>query len=147
MKLILSAFFSQALLVTTAAAECGTQMATAFAERVAGAYQVGSLPSIDVAYPNQGSIQIVIEHSVSDAPSLYANAKTFSELADMLSAKKTDGFPTAAVWPLDKCSDVACDFGGNGASLSHNNLFLKRIEYRCANGAVLVTNIFFIDGD
>ena len=147
MRLIFSALLSQALMATTTAADCGAEMATVFAERVANAYQSGSLSTLDAVHLTQGSIKVAIEHSISDEHSSFVLVKTFSELADLLSAKKVDGFPVAAIWPLIKCSDAACDFGEDSVSIVHNHLFLRRIEYRCEGGAVLATNITFIDGD
>src|SRR5512139_1123418 len=88
---------------------CAKTTYEAFARDLASAYASGNLQVLDKKYPGLGSLQILIEHSISEeqngATFFDTDVSSFQALAALLRARQTEGLPSLAVRPLRKCAN------------------------------------------
>src|ERR1043165_3220615 len=112
----------------------------------AKAYEAKELSSLDAAYPYQGRVKIVVEHSLSGRLEV-RRVRTFREAERWLRHReREDGTPFRAVRPVLKCKRVRCayDFGGG---IDHNHLYLEEILFGYRNGRPHFKEIDLYDGD
>lgn len=129
---------------------CARTTYEVFARDLASAYAANNLQTLDKKYPVSGSLQILIEHSISEekngATFFDTHVPSFQALAALLQARQTEGLPSPAVRPLRKCANGVCSFDFlNG--IQHNTLYLKEIRYNDYSQCLAVETIWFLDGD
>lgn len=121
-----------------------------FAKDLASAYAANNLQALDKKYPQPGSLQILIEHSISEekngATFFDAHVSSFQALAALLQARQTEGLPSPAVRPLRQCANGVCSFDFL-QGIQHNTLYLKEIRYNDYSQCLAVETIWFLDGD
>jgi hypothetical protein len=121
-----------------------------FAQDLAKAYASNNLQVLDKKYPDIGSLQILIEHSISEeengATFFDTYVPSFHALAKLLQSRQTEGLPRPEVRPLRECANGVCSFYFlNG--IQHNTLYLKEIRYNDYSQCLEVETIWFLDGD
>jgi hypothetical protein len=121
-----------------------------FANDLASAHVLNRIGSLDEKYPDFGSIQIFIEHSIGEEENgdtiFIAAVRSFRDLAKLLESRRTDGLPAPGSRPLRKCSNSVCTYDFlNG--IQHNKLYLKEIRYNDYKSCLEIEAIWFLDGD
>jgi hypothetical protein len=126
-------------------AACAAQSVEALAKEIASAYASDVLGSMDHTCNFAETFEVRVEHSLREDEIESSSAKSFGELDSLLRARRIEGFPVPATWPLLACSQGTCSFGGGNQM--HNHLFLKSIHYRKTPQGYILLKIVFEDGD
>lgn len=119
------------------------------AARVEQSFAASDLGRLDRAGLLQGSVKIVIGHSLLEGeeeiverrfPSLYRAERW------LWNRHPQAGLPARAVGEFRGCRKGACDYSYDNGIL-HNHLYLEKILYGYRNGRPFIREIHFLDGD
>jgi len=116
---------------------------------LAEAYKSKTLGTLDERKLINGSLLVVIEHSLGEGKGQFARKrfKTFAQLDGWLKKRETDeGAPFRQLMPLKKCAKVRCSYNFDGGIL-HNQLYLHDLYYSFGNGRLSVVKLHLLDGD
>jgi hypothetical protein len=157
MKKILSTIALLLFVTSSIVPAAGTTKTTSIqdlVDKLATAYAIRDLGSLDADRPYRGSVRIVIEHSLAedDSPDRFA-IKSFKSLAaaqKWLISRETPNegtpLPIPESRPLEKCRKGVCTFNFDGGIL-HNHLYLKKVTYGISGGSAYIKSIYLLDGD
>jgi len=132
-----------------AAAQTPTNSIDQVQATVAEAYKSKTLGTLDKQRLINGSVLVVIEHSLGEGKGQFARKrfKTFAQLDGWLKKRETDeGAPFRQLMPLKKCARGRCSYNFDGGIL-HNQLYLHDLYYSFRNGRLNVVKLHLLDGD
>ena len=132
-----------------AAAQTPTNSIDQVQTAVAEAYKAKTLGTLDKKKLINGSLLVVIEHSLGEGKGQFVRRrfKTFAQLDSWLKKRETDeGAPFRQLMPLKKCAKGRCSYDFDGGIL-HNQLYLHDLYYSFRNGRLYVVKLHLLDGD
>ena len=118
-------------------------------QSVAEAYKKKTMRTLDEKKLIQGSLLVVIEHSLIDGKGQYVRRrfKTFAQLDQWLKKQeREEGAPFRQVMPLKKCVKGRCAYNFDNGIL-HNQLYLHDLYYAFRSGRPYVVKLHLLDGD
>jgi len=121
-------------------------------QKFAQAYKNKNLGSLDGKNLMNGSVRLIVEHSIAENKNGDAliEGRTFNNFAAIDKWLKRregeDGTPFRQIMPLLSCGKARCAYNFDGGIL-HNQLYLHDIWYGFKNGRPYVTKIKLLDGD
>src|SRR6185436_5548886 len=148
MKKLCLAFLLGLFLASTPKAQTQKNSIDQLQQQVAEAYKTKTMRTLDEKKLLQGSLLVVIEHSLIEGKGQYVRRrfKTFAQLDDWLKKQeREEGAPFRQVMPLKKCSKGRCAYNFDNGIL-HNQLYLHDLYYRFRNGKPYLIRIDLLDG-
>ncbi len=118
-------------------------------QSVAEAYRTKTMRTLDGRKLSQGSLLVVIEHSLIDGKGQYVRRrfKTFAQMDNWLKKQeREDGTPFRQLKPLQKCVKGRCAYNFDNGIL-HNQLYLHDLYYAFRSGRPYVLKLHLLDGD
>ena len=149
MKRILLAFLLALFVASSALAQSQKQSLDQLQQQVAEAYKNKTLRTLDSRKLINGSLLVVIEHSLAEGKGQYVRRrfKTFAQLDEWLKKRETEeGAPFRQLMPLTKCARGRCKYGFDNGIL-HNQLYLHDLYYGFQNGRLYIVKLYLLDGD
>ena len=116
---------------------------------VAEAYKAKTLGQLDGRRLVNGSLLVVIEHSLSEGKGQYVRRKfkTLGQLDAWLKQhERAEGAPFRQLMPLKKCAQGRCSYNFDGGIL-HNQLYLHDLYYGVRKGRPYILKLHLLDGD
>jgi len=130
-----------------AAAQTPTNSIDQVQAALAEAYKTKTLGTLDKQKLINGSLLLVIEHSLSEGQFVRKRFRTFAQLDGWLKKRQTDeGAPFRQLMPLKRCAKGRCSYNFDGGIL-HNQLYLHDLYYSFRNGRLYVVKLHLLDGD
>ena len=149
MKTIYMAFLLVLLATSSTNAQSQTNSIQQLQQSVAEAYKAKTLRLLDSKKLINGSLLVVIEHSLMEGKGQYVRRrfKTFAQLDEWLKKRETEeGAPFRQLMPLTKCARGRCRYGFDNGIL-HNQLYLHDLYYAFRNGQPYIVKLYLLDGD
>jgi hypothetical protein len=118
-------------------------------QSVAEAYKAKTLRTLDSKKLINGSLLVVIEHSLMEGKGQYVRRRfrTFAQLDEWLKQRETEeGAPFRQLMPLTKCAHGRCKYGFDNGIL-HNQLYLHDLYYAFRNRRPYIVKLYLLDGD
>jgi len=116
---------------------------------VAESYKAKTLSQLDGRRLVNGSLLVVIEHSLSEGKGQYVRRKfkTLGQLDAWLKKhEREDGAPFRQLMPLKQCAQGRCSYNFDGGIL-HNQLYLHDLYYGVRKGRLYILKLHLLDGD
>ncbi len=114
------------------------------ATNVAFAWSEGNLSSLDARRPFVGSVTVIVEATISDAPIERKSFRTFAQIDKWFKSREREDGPRRNMGTLEQCSKGICTFEQTG--MLHNNLYLRKITYGLRKGQPYIKAIYIEDG-
>jgi len=143
----LIAAVSLAMLSSVGYADCAITDIKQFAEMVATAHKQEALAAIDRKYFGKKPFEVVIENSLGEGDQFErTNVTSFTEAANWLKKRQSEGFPSPDIRKLVNCENGVCLFDFF-EGINHNTLYLKEIHYNGTLKCAELKLIQFLDGN
>ena len=118
-----------------------------FAEMIADAHKQNALETIDTKYLGTKPFEAIIENSLAeDEVFERTKATRFSEVANWLKKRQSEGFPQPDIRKLVNCDNGVCIFDFF-EGIHHNTLYLEKIHYKGNLKCAELQSIQFLDGN
>jgi hypothetical protein len=141
---VLLLVLASASLVSAQRSSLANGTSSAFAARVAKAFESKTLGSLDGG--PKSSIKVTIEHSLGEEPDKI-KSRTFHNLKSAQSwiRSQTGRETRFESGRLRRCGASKCDFAQNG--MLHNHLYLVNFTYGTVRGKYHLKTLSVLDGD
>lgn len=133
-------------LLASAGSPCASATPEILAKKLSDAYVAKQLGRLDGDRPYLENVKFLIEHSISGEYQVEEVQSLENGQKWLKSLEIQEGMPARESRPLLWCEKGFCIFNFE-EGISHNHLYLQKIEYGFRNQCPYITTVFLLDGD